>query len=130
MSHGTITVTLTARETSLLLANEWNDHRSWSDIARKIRAAQRDRSAGDGDPERATDVPADPEALNDSRAMWAEVALRAFTEETGLDIDGDGWDIAICDLVADLRHLADRHHVSWDAVLDRVDNHYSEETRS
>ena len=112
-----------------MLANEWNDHRSWSDIARKIRAAQRDGSACDGDPERAIEVPADPEALNDSRAMWAEVALRAFTEETGLDIEGDGWDIAICNLVADLRHLADRHDLSWDAVLDRVDNHYTEETR-
>lgn len=75
-------------------------------------------------------LPADPEELNDARAMWAEVALRAFTDETGLDIEADGWDTAICDLIADLRHLADRHDVTWCAVLDRADNHYSEETRS
>jgi hypothetical protein len=39
MSRGPGTVTLTAREALLLLANEWNDHPSWSGIAQKIRSA-------------------------------------------------------------------------------------------
>ena len=130
MSRGPITVTLTAREASLLLANEWNDHPSWSDIADKIRSAQRDRSAGGDGHEQAMELPADHGALNDHCAMWADVALRAFAEPTGLDFEADGWDTAISDLLADLHHLADRHDVSWWAVLGRADGHYTEETHA
>ena len=111
MSGDVITITLTAREAQLLLTNEWNDHPSWPDIARTIRAAQCDRSGDGGDDERPAGLPPDPEELNDARAMWAEAALRTFADVSGLDIEADGWDTAICNLVADLRHLADRHDV-------------------
>jgi hypothetical protein len=128
MSRGPVTVTLTGREASLLLANEWNDHPSWSDIAQKTRSARRDRSAGGDAQEHAMELPADPVARNNHRAMWADVALRAFAELTGRDVEADGVDTAISDLLADLHHLAGRHDVSWSAVPGRADGHYTEET--
>ena len=51
-NDGMTTITRTPREVKLLLANERNDHPSWSDIAHKIRTAQlgepRDRDDEDG----------------------------------------------------------------------------------
>jgi hypothetical protein len=35
-----VVIVLNAREQALLLANEMNDHESWSDIAQKIRDAR------------------------------------------------------------------------------------------
>jgi hypothetical protein len=58
-----------------------------------------------GDDVAGIDLPQDPEQLNDARAGWARVGLRAFARETGLRIEGVGWGTAIADLVADLRHL-------------------------
>jgi hypothetical protein len=130
MSRGPVTVTLTGREASLLLANESNDHPSWSDIAQKGRSARRDRSAGGDAHEHAMELPADPVARNNHRAMWAGVALRAFAEMTGLDVEADGWDTAIADLLTDLHHLADLRDVSWCAVPGRADGHYTEEAQA
>lgn len=62
--------------------------------------------------------------------LLANVALGAFAEMTGLDVEADGWDTAISDLLADLHHLVDRRDVSWLGVLGRADGHYTEETHA
>jgi len=43
-------------------------------------------------------------ATNESRATWAETAITQFRADTGTDKED-----AICDLVGDLMHLADRY---------------------
>lgn len=78
---------------------------------------------GDGD----KPLPPDPEEKNDDRAGWAETAVQAFMAETGTD-PGD----AICDLIADLKHLCDRQpglYGKFDAALRRGTYHYEEETQ-
>jgi hypothetical protein len=68
-------------------------------------------------------MPSDPEAQNDSRSDWAEVAIRAFMQATGSDA-GD----AVSDLLADLAHYCDRHGLELGHELCRACSHYEEET--
>ena len=82
----------------------------------------------DGAHEHTLALPPDPEGRNDDRAGWAEEAVRTLADATGLCIEGDGWFIAIADLLADLRHFADRHDIAWDAVTECANAHYTEET--
>lgn len=70
-----------------------------------------------------TDLPPDPDNMNDSRAAWAGVALLAFMLETATDRED-----ALGDLLADLMHWADRHNFDFDLALDRARCHYAEET--
>lgn len=72
-----------------------------------------------------TELPADPDGKNDSRATWAQQALVRFQEITGTD-DGD----AICDLLCNLMHLCDRSEegVSFESQLERARKHYEAET--
>lgn len=69
-------------------------------------------------------LPPDPEGMNDRRSAWAGAAIRAFREATGTDA-GD----ALCDLLADLMHWADRHHYDFEAALTRGRDHYEAETQ-
>lgn len=68
-------------------------------------------------------LPADPDGQNDDRATWAAAALAAFIGETGTDEDD-----ALSDLLADLRHWADRKGKYWDAEVNRAMGHYDAET--
>lgn len=67
--------------------------------------------------------------MNIKRAEWAEKALRVFSKETGVNPDGDGYDLAIADLICDLRHLADRQKVSFKEIMKGVAMHYEAEIR-
>jgi hypothetical protein len=51
--------------------------------------------------------------MNRRRARWAQNAIEAFAEETGLDPDVDGWDSIMGDLLTDMMHFADQRGVSW-----------------
>lgn len=62
------------------------------------------------------------EPTNEDRANWALAALEAFEGETRTDRE-----CALSDLLADLRHLADRAGEDWDALLAHADMHYREE---
>jgi hypothetical protein len=68
-------------------------------------------------------LPPDPENMNDYRARWATVALRAFQKATGADSQD-----AVCDLLCDLMHLGDRTEFNFDAALNRARRHYEAET--
>lgn len=67
-------------------------------------------------------LPPDPEGMNERRARWAGVALAAFMAATGTDLED-----AICDLIADLRHWADRNGQDFDHEADRGARHYAAE---
>lgn len=71
-------------------------------------------------------LPPDPDNMNEDRAKWASVALLAFMEETGTEAED-----ALCDILCDLMHLADRRRDGEDdfeAALRRARGHYEEET--
>ena len=68
-------------------------------------------------------LPPDPECMNGKRSMWAAQALCAFRNATGTDLED-----ALCDLMADLMHWADRHDVDFDHELQRGFDHYEAET--
>lgn len=69
-------------------------------------------------------LPPDPEEINESRAEWAEQAIRAFQDATQTD-DGD----ALSDLLCDLMHWSDRNgKESFATQLRRAEMHYEEET--
>ncbi len=70
-----------------------------------------------------TNLPPDLEKMNDKRAAWAARAVAAFQDITGTD-DED----ALCDLLADLMHWADRCNYDFDAALIRGRDHYEAET--
>jgi hypothetical protein len=61
--------------------------------------------------------------MNDRRAAWAAVALRAFRLVTGTD-DED----ALGDLLCDLMHWSDRNDYDFEAALSRARWHYEAET--
>ena len=68
-------------------------------------------------------VPPDPDEQNDSRAAWAHAAILAFERETQTDRED-----ALCDLLCDLMHWADRAPFSFSNELDRARQHYAAET--
>jgi hypothetical protein len=78
------------------------------------------------------DAAANEGASNDDRALWAEAALLAFAQRTGLakEIVGDKEDpfFIISDLLADLAHWCDRHEVDLPAALIHAAQHYGAET--
>jgi hypothetical protein len=78
------------------------------------------------------DAAANEGASNDDRALWAEAALLAFAQRTGLgkEIVGDKEDrfFIISDLLADLAHWCNRHEVDLSAALIHAAQHYRAET--
>ncbi len=76
--------------------------------------------------------PSDEEPSNDDRALWAETALLAFAQRTGLakEIVGDKEDrfFIISDLLADLAHWCDRNEVDLPSALIHAAEHYRAET--
>jgi len=69
---------------------------------------------------------------NGERASWAEIALLAFGQKTGLlkERIGDTEDpfFIISDLLADLAHWCDRHQVDLPSALTHAAQHYLAET--
>jgi hypothetical protein len=74
----------------------------------------------------------DERPTNDERASWAEIALLAFGQRTGLlkERIGDNEDLffIISDLLADLAHWCDRHHVDLSTAITHAAQHYDAET--
>lgn len=69
-------------------------------------------------------VPPDPEGMNDVRAAWACVALRAFMDVCRRDVDD-----ALGDLLCDLMHLADCDAgLGFERALQTARMHYEAET--
>jgi hypothetical protein len=70
-----------------------------------------------------SNLPPDPENMNDERAEWAAMALNQFQRITGADDDD-----ALADLLCDFMHWCDRNDVNFEAVLSRARWHYEAET--
>lgn len=69
-------------------------------------------------------LPPDPDGLNESRAAWAFLALRAFSDACRTD-----WEDALTDLLCDLMHLADREPLfDFGLALEAAQAHYEAET--
>jgi hypothetical protein len=73
----------------------------------------------------ASNIPPDPEEMNDLRAHWAGSALRDFRENTGTDLED-----AVSDLLTDLMHWCDRHGQDFEHELRRACLHYEAETEA
>ena len=80
------------------------------------------------------DATADERTTNDDRAAWAEVALVAFGQHTGMVRSRTGDDevpfLVVADLLADLAHWCDRNNVSLQSALKHAAMHYQTETGS
>lgn len=74
-------------------------------------------------------LPADPDDLNDERADWAARALDTFIAATRTDPED-----ALCDLLCDLMHWADRNAGAFASDfasdLRRAETHYAAETEA
>lgn len=70
-----------------------------------------------------TQLPPDPENMNDARAARAAAALQHFQIATCAD-DQD----AVRDLLCDLMHWCDRNGFDFQHELDRARLHYEAET--
>lgn len=68
-------------------------------------------------------LPADPEGMNDDRALWADAAIRAF-----MDVCRTEFEDSLGDLLCDLMHWADRAGFQFDLALERARCHYEAET--
>jgi hypothetical protein len=53
-----------------------------------------------------------------------ETLFRHHRRSNGIDRD-----TAFADILADLRHVADKHKVDWSDVVSRADKYYFDETR-
>jgi len=71
------------------------------------------------------ELPPAPEGMNDKRSAWAGASVRLFQATTGCDEED-----ALCDLLADLMHWADRSNYDFDATIARAQYHYDAETRA
>lgn len=70
-----------------------------------------------------SDLPPDPEGMNDRRAEWAGAAVAAFHAATATSEED-----VLCDLLADLMHWADRAGFDFARALRRAEDHYAAET--
>jgi hypothetical protein len=70
-----------------------------------------------------TDLPPDPDGMNDDRSAWAGTALALFMQLTGTEEED-----ALGDLLADLMHWADRKGYDFDVALQCARIHYEAET--
>lgn len=72
------------------------------------------------------DLPPDPEEQNNDRSKWANVAVMAFVEKTGMKEDTEFY---LSDLLTDLMHWADRSGFEFEHELSRARANYADETR-
>jgi len=69
------------------------------------------------------------ELTNTDKAKFAEVAVKAYAEKTGLASPDEDEETKVSDLVADLMHYCDRTGVDWSTVMYRAHRHYGEEVK-
>ncbi len=67
--------------------------------------------------------PADEHRQNAERSAWADQAVTAFRQASGVDEEH-----TLCDLLANLMHWGDRHNHDFEAALFRAQDHYAAET--
>jgi hypothetical protein len=70
-----------------------------------------------------TNLPSDPDNMNDQRADWAAAALSHFGSITGTNYED-----SLGDLLCDLMHWSDRSDFDFEAALCRARIHYEAET--
>lgn len=68
------------------------------------------------------------DVTNEDRAGWAAEACDTFAELTGQAMESELPDI-VCDLLANLLHLAHQHGLSQEDLLRRAKMHYDAETQ-
>jgi hypothetical protein len=73
-------------------------------------------------------LPADPDELNDDRAEWAGEAIDAFAAAVYAERNTEDDTTILADLLANLRHWADRNAVDFDTAMVRALCHYADET--
>lgn len=76
-----------------------------------------------------SELPPDPECMNDDRAEWAGLAVKAFAERVFHNpADREDAETVFGDLLVDLFHWADRHGVDFEEQLRNALRNYEEET--
>lgn len=65
--------------------------------------------------------------MNLARAGWAMKAVETFAAETGLDLEADGLDVAISDLLCDILHLCQRDGIDIERAADAAYMHFEAE---
>jgi len=70
-----------------------------------------------------------PVGLNLKRAGWAEVALEAFSVETGMDGANEDRETVLGDLLGDLMHNCDLNVVDFNEVLEKSRRLYEQEIK-
>lgn len=71
-----------------------------------------------------TQLPPDPEGMNDQRAEWAEDCLSHFMGLTNCEREE-----APGDLIANIMHWCDRNGMEFDSVVTGARMHYEAETQ-
>jgi len=78
------------------------------------------------------DATAEEGITNDERASWAEVALLAFGQRTGMasKFVGDNEEsvMVVGDLLADIAHWCDRNNLDLQSAIQYATRHYQVET--
>lgn len=69
------------------------------------------------------EMPSDLEEKNEERAGWAAIAVQAFMDKTGSELE-----YAVGDLLCDLRHFCDYHGIDFDDENANGRGHYEAET--
>jgi hypothetical protein len=77
----------------------------------------------------ATNLPPDPDGMNNDRAAWAELAIDALGAATNMVTAGESRETMLGDLLADLMHWCDRNGVDFNFKLEGARMNYEEETR-
>lgn len=70
-------------------------------------------------------LPPDADGQNDDRAEAAETAVAAYRQTQKTDLED-----ALCDLLCDLQHWADRNDMNFAHELERGNGHYWSETQT
>ena len=65
---------------------------------------------------------------NEDRAAWAQQACDTFARVTNMDTAGEDMHTIMCDLLANMMHLASQRGVDFDRVLWIARSHFDAET--
>ena len=73
-------------------------------------------------------LPPDPENYNDERALLADVAVQAYSDNSfRRPGDPDAQEYGFRELLCNLRHWADRNGKDWETVLAAAMDDYADE---
>jgi hypothetical protein len=76
-----------------------------------------------------SNLPPDPDGMNEQRAGWAAQGVMTFAHATGMVRAGEDNATVLGDLLADLMHWCDRLGIDFDAALAKARGMYKDETR-